>query len=102
GLRLAAVAFVAFCIYGYLRLKPTDAQGLLWIAVRGLLAAGLALGVAWILLPIIAFASRSILGSLLEKASYVADAARRSAAERRAKEQEEERRRRADEECRRT
>lgn len=65
GLRLAAVAFVGFCAHGCLSSRVADLQAWLEIAVRGVLAAGLMLGAAWILLPIGAFVYRHTIGLLL-------------------------------------
>ncbi len=56
GKRAAAVASVLICIYAGCMLNPTDAQDCLHIAFRGLFAAGLALGITWIVLSISVFA----------------------------------------------
>lgn len=60
GWRLAAGAFVAYGLYGGLTFHPPDAEAWLRVVVRGLLAAGLALGPAWAVLSVSAFAARSL------------------------------------------
>ena len=61
GRRLAAGAFVAYGLYAGLALQPAGAQDWLHVAFRGLLAAGLALGLSWIWLSVVAFAMRYVL-----------------------------------------
>ena len=61
GWRMAAGSYVMFGVYAGYTLKPTSASDLVQIAFRGLLAAGIALGVTWIILPIVAF----VVGPLL-------------------------------------
>lgn len=51
GYRLAIVVFIAYATIGVVRFGPTTAFALITITVRGLFAAGLALGLSWILLP---------------------------------------------------
>ena len=50
GWRIAAGAFVAYSVRGGLAFHPKDAGDWLHIVLRGLLAAGLALTVSWVLL----------------------------------------------------
>ena len=59
GRRIAAGAFVAYGVLGVAFLPAADVQDWLHVAFRGLLAAGLALGLAWVLLPVGAFTVRS-------------------------------------------
>ena len=55
GWRTAAGAFVAYSIRGGLVFHPQDADDCLHIVLRGLLAAGLALTVSWVLLSVASF-----------------------------------------------
>lgn len=55
GKRIAAAAFVAYSLYGALTFHPATAKEWIGIAVRGLFASGLALGVSWIALAAVAF-----------------------------------------------
>jgi hypothetical protein len=50
GARLAAGAFVSYALYGFHRFQPTTTEDLVGIVVRGLFAAGLVLGLSWIVL----------------------------------------------------
>jgi hypothetical protein len=54
GLRLSAIAFVAYLVYGAVRFEPMAAEGWVGIALRGLSAGGLTLGLAWIALALLA------------------------------------------------
>lgn len=96
GLRLAAAAFVAYGIHGYVSLKPDDANTLLSIAFRGLFAAGLVLGISWIVLPILAFVYDNTLGLVMKKLRDFFFTIRRKAAERRSRREEDKRRRQAE------
>lgn len=62
GLRLAVAGFVGFTAYQLLRYPFPQAEELLGFALRSLLAAGLVLGLAWILLPIISFFYQLVIG----------------------------------------
>lgn len=55
GSRLAAAAFVLYCIYGGVQFRPSDAQDVLWLVFRAILAGGLFLGISWICLSAFAF-----------------------------------------------
>jgi hypothetical protein len=102
GLRLAAGAFVAYVAYAIIRFSAWSDEDLVRVALRGLLAAGLALGATWILLPTAAFACHYTVGTFLESARRWFGAAKRQAAERKARREEEERRKQAQEEYERT
>jgi hypothetical protein len=82
GLRLGAAAFLAYGISGCARFSPGSAADLWWIAVRGLLAGGLTLGLSWILLPVVAFAYAATIGSAVERSLRSAERARVRAWER--------------------
>jgi len=60
GWRLAAGAFVGYGLYAGLTFRPLDAEAWLRVVVRGLLAAGLALGPSWVVLSVLVFAGRSL------------------------------------------
>jgi len=60
GWRLAAAAFVGYAIYAGYAQQIDDVSGWLHAVLRGLLAAGLALGISWILFPMIAFPFRCV------------------------------------------
>lgn len=55
GSRLAAAAFILYCIYGGIKFRPSDAQDVLWLVFRATLAGSLTLGVSWICLSAFAF-----------------------------------------------
>jgi len=55
GQRIAAGAFVLYFIYGFAQFEPSNAEDWVYIAFRGVLAAGLALGPSWIVLSIVGF-----------------------------------------------
>lgn len=55
GWRLAATVFVAFAAHQLLRHRLPDARTLVAVSFRSLLAASIGLGLAWILLGILAF-----------------------------------------------
>ena len=83
GKRAAAVAYVLFCVYASCMLNPADAQDCLHIAFRGLFAAGLAMGLTWIILAIGIFAFQYL--RTAAKTSWFSDATaarRQSEAER--------------------
>ena len=61
GWRAAAVTYVLFACYAVCVLKPTSAADLVHIAFRGLFAAGLTLGLFWILIPLIGVVHRAVL-----------------------------------------
>lgn len=98
GLRLAFAAFLAYCAYAAVRFSPRSAEEFVGIALRGLLAAGLALGLSWTLLPAAAFVYCYTLGPFFGKVGEWSRAAFRSAAERRARCKEEEQKRLGQEE----
>ncbi len=98
GKRLAGAAFVAYGVYGSVVFRPADASEWTDVALRGLLAGGLVLGVSWIFLPVVAFGYRHTLGALLPRVRDWSAATRRRSAERRARRDEEQERQRADEE----
>ena len=60
GWRAAAVTYVLFCCYAVCVLRPTSAAELVQITFRGLFAAGLTLGLFWILIPLLGVAQRAI------------------------------------------
>jgi hypothetical protein len=76
GRRLSAAAFIAYVVSAALRFDPPDAGALAAIALRGLLAAGMTLGVAWIALAVIAFAYDRVIARPIEAARNWARAAR--------------------------
>jgi flagellar biosynthesis/type III secretory pathway M-ring protein FliF/YscJ len=98
GWRIAAGAFVAFCVWGSLFYRPTDAQTLAWIACRGLFAAGLALGPAWIVLAILGFIFETMVKPAIDKAEEMAAQAEQDRKQRQRDAEEAERRRREQEE----
>lgn len=55
GLRLAVAAFLLYVILGAVETHARDANDYATLAFRGLFAAGLTLGIAWIVLSILAF-----------------------------------------------
>lgn len=94
GLRLAAGGFVAYCVYGCLTLRAARADSLAAIAFRGLFAAGLVLGVAWVVLPIAGFLYQRSIGACMQRfRAWSAGASARAAQRRTGREQEERRRR---------
>lgn len=60
GLRLGAIVFVAFAIFRWLAENALSAEDVITIAVRAAIAAGMATGVCWVLLPFLAKITRSI------------------------------------------
>lgn len=89
GLRLAAVGFVAYFIYGCIKFRADDAGTLSSVAFRGLFAAGLVLGASWLVLPIIAFIYQRTVGVLLRGLGDAWQAGRKRAVARKAKRQEQ-------------
>ncbi len=55
GWRLAAAAFVVYAAYAILLSRATDPAELAVVLIRAIIAAGLVLGLAWVLLPFAAF-----------------------------------------------
>ncbi len=60
GRRAAGVAYVSFVIYACGQVDPLDASELAYIAFRGLFAAGLALGTAWMTFAIVLFVHQQV------------------------------------------
>lgn len=52
GERIAGAAFCAYCAYAISSFGPISAEDFVWIVVRGLLACGVVLGSAWIVLAV--------------------------------------------------
>jgi hypothetical protein len=98
GFRTAVCVFIAFCVWRYLDSPSSDPNDLLTIALRGLLAAGLALGVTWILLPVLAFFFSATIASPWAKCRLWLHAARLRSADREARYTDEAHRRREREE----
>src|SRR5438105_4372920 len=94
---LAGTAFVAYGIYEFLTSSPSSADELFALAVRCLAVAGLVLGAAWIVLPLLATLGRVTSFVFLETPRRWAEEARRRASEREERRRERERRRREDE-----
>src|SRR5260221_12110240 len=97
GILIAVTVFVAFCGEYMWRAMPTDAWGLLRIAVRGLLSAGLTLGASWILLPLATIGYAGTVGELMRKAHEAAAEAKRRAEEKARRDEEAKRRAEEDE-----
>ena len=74
-------AFLVYCLYGFITLQPSDATEFLYLAFRGMLAAGLTLGAAFILLPTLTLC----LGNPFRRARYFYQTYLRKRSERRAK-----------------
>jgi len=91
GWRLATAAFLAYCLYAGFVFQPTDAQGWLWAVFRGLLAAGLTLGVSWIALSVLAFAKHHLLDTPAKRARDLAESSKQRRREAEHRRQEEER-----------
>ncbi|CAK9076189.1 TraG-D_C domain-containing protein (Fragment) [Durusdinium trenchii] len=97
GQRLAVLAFIGFCAYGVVTVGRPDAAELFVFVLRGVLAAGLVLGISWNLLGAVSF--------LRDRAREASDRAEIRAAQRRSRKrekQEEKRRRREQAEWERT
>ncbi len=58
GKHAAAAAFVYYAAYGWYTFQPATAEDWIGITIRGAFAAGLVLGLSWIVLAIIAFVYR--------------------------------------------
>lgn len=101
SLGLAFCAFLAYCVYGFIRDQPENANGITSLALRGLLAAGLMLGVSWILLPVVAFAYKHGVQIPRERLRTWKEAADRSRQERNAAADKERRRQMEEDERRR-
>lgn len=67
SIRVCAGAFVAYCIYGYLRLHPETADDWIGITLRGLLAAGLVHGVVSIGFAVCGFLAQHLVAPLVAK-----------------------------------
>jgi hypothetical protein len=97
GWHVAGVAFLAFTVQGFVASASSDPEELLLVAVRGLLAGGLALAVSWLLLPTAAFAYRLTVGAVVTGVRHWCHAEGGRMARRRARRADAERRRRAQE-----
>lgn len=101
GLRLAVGSFILYCTYGVVVYGRPSAEDLVLIALRGLIAGGLVLGVAWNLLGVYSW-----IRPALEKARRAAAARSRQRQlqhdDKRRQQKDEERRRREAEEWERT
>ncbi len=94
GNHLGVAAFFAYCAYAYVTFGAIEAADWLWIAVRGLLAAGFLRVLAWIVLPILAFGFRRFITKPAESArTRRAQKAQQREAARHARRREEEQRR---------
>ena len=91
GWRLATAAFLGYCLYAGFVFQPTDAQGWLWAVFRGLLAAGLTLGVSWIALSVLAFAKQHLLDPPAKRARDLAESSKQRGREAEHRRQETER-----------
>jgi tetratricopeptide (TPR) repeat protein len=60
GWRAAGIAYVIFIVYACANVSPTSASDLAYIAFRGLFAAGLTVGPAWMALAIVLFCNGEI------------------------------------------
>lgn len=54
GKRLAAVGFLFYALFEFVRSPPWDASSFLVLGARASIAGGLTLGTAWILIPVLA------------------------------------------------
>ena len=59
GKHAAAAAFVCYAAYGWYTFQPTTAEDWIGITIRGAFAAGLVLGLSWIVLAVVTFVYRS-------------------------------------------
>jgi hypothetical protein len=64
--RLAVGVFVLYCSYALYAFTPHRAEELVWIVIRALLASGIALGVGYIVLPIVDFLFRESMAQVRE------------------------------------
>lgn len=80
GLRLAAAAFIGFGIFLLIHSRSMHADTLLNIAFRALLAAGLALGVGWILLSAGYFMYKTFFADAINRRRLAAEETRQKAA----------------------
>lgn len=92
GGRLAVCGFVAYGVYGFLAFHPASAEALLGIGVRALLAAGLVLGLSWIILPLAAFVYAHTLGAGWRRLRAWISSMQEEASQRRASRAQERRR----------
>lgn len=93
------LALAVFLLYVGLRLvtdAPGSADELAWFCLRGLLAAGFACAVCWIMLPVIAVLWTYTIGRLIRFLQNACEQANRTAAQRRADLEREEARLRAE------
>lgn len=82
GQRLAVAVFVCYSACGVIRFTPTTAYELIAITMRGLMAGGITMGLAWILLPACAAACDIIVARVRTiRASIRADVEARTAQE---------------------
>ena len=58
GKHAAAAAFVCYAAYGWYIFQPATAEDWIGITIRGAFAAGLVLGLSWIVLAVVVFAYR--------------------------------------------
>ena len=98
GIRLAAVAFISYSFYRFLRAKSPDVNDLLAIAAHGLLVGGLTLGAAWIALAVLAVLYDYLAAPFWASVGNWATTRRRNAAERKVRLEKEARLRREQEE----
>ena len=103
GTRLAGGAFVAYLVFGHIRFKVDTVQELIGLTLRGLLAAGLTLGLSWVNLAVSGFINEHLITPTMAKFRREREAARRdtiarqnSESERNNRAHEEERRRKRD------
>ena len=67
GKRIAAAAFLFYVVHEAYASQPIDASGWIGVLLRGLLAGGMVLGLAWIALTVFAFARTYLLQLPLAK-----------------------------------
>lgn len=53
GMQLALIGFIAFGLFGMGRLSEPDANAVLLVVMRALVAGGLTLGASWVVLPLV-------------------------------------------------
>lgn len=96
GLRIAILIFLAFGILASCYAPPRDAQTALTIAIRSVVAFGLALGFSWIVLPLVLrlsrILSRRLKQSLGATGTWISERRHQAEADRRRWEEDEARR----------
>ena len=93
GARLAGAAFVLYCIYGGIQFRPSDAQDVLWLVFRAILAGGVSLGASWICLSAFAFLRRFLFEAPAKRVRQRASRQRKHLTDARYEEQQRERER---------